>query len=123
MTSASDGSLVRSDPYVFTDLTSLEADYAEDKRVLHLIASFRNRRAREQLFRKEHETIAASIMAVLVLGDRKFERAIQAALKETIRCHGPITENYIPSAQKRIWGNLKGLLAQRFGATESPPPP
>lgn len=34
-------------------------------------------------------------------------RGIRNALYDTIRAHGPITKNYVPSAIKRIFGAIK----------------
>lgn len=40
------------------------------------------------------------------------ERSIQGSLRATIKSHGPITEKYLSSASKRVFGGLKQLAQQ-----------
>lgn len=40
----------------------------------------------------------------------KVYRVVATALEETLRHHGPIEEKHIPSATKRIAGQIKALI-------------
>jgi len=39
--------------------------------------------------------------------NRRLEKIVRGALRDTIKVHGPITKNYIGSAMKRIFGQLQ----------------
>lgn len=47
--------------------------------------------------------------------------AIQGALMSCIHDHGVITPNLVPSATKRAWGNLMGVLYQCVDCGDSLP--
>ena len=54
------------------------------------------------------------------LSDRSaIERRIVGALRTAIAAHGPIDHNYISSAAKRVYGELKAARREQAGANMS----
>lgn len=51
--------------------------------------------------------------------EKRLLKLINGALKDTINNHGPITKDYISSASKRIYGNMKHHVAHTFIQKES----
>jgi hypothetical protein len=52
----------------------------------------------------------------------QFEREIAGALKNTIDAHGPITEDWIPSAAKRIKHALREAMKRERDAIAATTP-
>ena len=52
----------------------------------------------------------AKLMARAVLEDQQFFRLIAGAMKSAVDAHGPIDTNLVPSATKRVHGQLLAAL-------------